>query len=143
MKKTIYLAIGIILPILLATIWICISEFVRNEFILKSYWIEHYESMGLIFPSEPINGAVWGIWSLCFAIGIYFIAQKFSLIQTTFLAWFVGFVLMWIVTGNMNVLPLGILPYAIPFSLLETFLAAFIINKLTNQVLKKDTQQFV
>ena len=122
----------IILPILLAAIWIGISEFVRNEFILKSYWTEHYESMGLIFPSEPINGAVWGIWSLCFAIGIYFIAQKFSLIQTTFLAWFVGFVLMWIVTGNMNVLPLGILPYAIPFSILETFLAAFIINKLTN-----------
>jgi len=122
----------IILPILLATMWIGISEFVRNEFILKSYWTEHYESMGLIFPSEPINGAVWGIWSLCFAIGIYFIAQKFSLIQTTFLAWFVGFVLMWIVTGNMNVLPLGILPYAIPFSILETFLAAFIINKLTN-----------
>lgn len=122
----------IILPILLATMWIGISEFVRNEFILKSYWTEHYESMGLIFPSEPINGAVWGIWSLCFAIGIYFIAQKFSLIQTTFLAWFVGFVLMWIVTGNMNILPLGILPYAIPFSILETFLAAFIINKLTN-----------
>lgn len=112
--------------------WIGISEFVRNEFILKSYWTEHYESMGLIFPSKPINGAVWGIWSLCFAIGIYFITQKFSLIQTTFLAWFVGFVLMWIVTGNMNVLPLGILTYAIPFSVLETFLATFIINKLTN-----------
>jgi len=40
--------------------------------------------MGLIFPSEPINGAVWGILSFCFAIGIYFISQKFSLIQTTF-----------------------------------------------------------
>jgi hypothetical protein len=122
-----------ILPVLLATIWISISEFVRNEFILKSYWTNHYESMGLIFPSEPINGAVWGIWSLCFAIGIFIISQKFSFIQATLLSWFVGFVLMWIVTGNMNVLPFGILPFAIPLSILEVFGAAFIIIKMTNK----------
>jgi hypothetical protein len=122
-----------ILPVLLATIWISISEFVRNEFILKSYWTDHYEGMGLIFPSEPINGAVWGIWSLCFAIGIYIISQKFSLVQTTLLSWFVGFVLMWLVTGNMNVLPFGILPFAIPLSILEAFGAVFIIKKMTNR----------
>lgn len=122
-----------ILPVLLATVWIAISEFVRNEFILKSYWTEHYESMGLIFPSDPINGAVWGIWSLCFAIAIYIISQKFSLLQTTFLSWFVGFVLMWLVAGNMNVLPFGILPFAIPLSILEAFVAAFIIVKIGNR----------
>ena len=122
-----------ILPILLATVWISISEFVRNEFLLKSYWTDHYESMGLIFPSESINGAVWGIWSLCFAIGIYIISQKFSLVQTTLLSWFFGFVLMWLVTGNMNVLQIGILPFAIPLSILETFGAAFIITKITNR----------
>lgn len=121
----------IILPILLATIWISISEFVRNEFLLKSYWTDHYESLGLIFPAEPINGAVWGLWSLCFAIGIYTIAKKFSLVQTTTIAWFMGFVLMWIVTGNMKVLPFGILVYAIPLSVLEAFLAALIIKKMT------------
>jgi hypothetical protein len=54
MKKT-------ILPILTATIWISISEFVRNEYILKSYWIDHYKKMGLNFPSEPVNGAIWGL----------------------------------------------------------------------------------
>lgn len=122
-----------ILPVLLATIWISISEFVRNEFILKSYWTNHYESMDLIFPSEPINGAVWGIWSLCFAIGIFIISKKFSFIQATLLSWFVGFVLMWIVTVNMNVLPFGILPFAIPLSILEVFGAAFIITKMTNK----------
>jgi hypothetical protein len=119
-----------ILPVLIATLWISISEFVRNEFMLKSYWTDHYEGLGLVFPSEPLNGAVWGIWSMCFAIGIYIIATKFSLIQTTFLAWFLGFVLMWLVTWNMEVLPLGILVLAIPLSLLEAFLASFIIKKL-------------
>jgi hypothetical protein len=120
-----------ILPILLAAIWISISEFVRNEFILKSYWTGHYENLGLTFPSEPLNGAVWGLWSLCFAIAVFIIAKKFSLLQTTFLAWFVGFVLMWIVVWNMNVLPATILIFAIPLSLFECFLASFIIKKLS------------
>jgi hypothetical protein len=120
-----------ILPVLIATVWISISEFARNEFLLKSHWTEHYQSMGLIFPSEPLNGAIWGLWSLCFAIAIYILNQRFSLLQTTFFAWFMGFVLMWIVTGNLSVLPFEILPFAIPLSILESFVAAFILHKLT------------
>ena len=122
-----------ILPILLATIWISISEFVRNSFLLHNYWIDHYENIGMTFPEEPVNGAVWGIWSLCFAIGIYIISRRFSLIQTTFLSWFVGFVFMWLVVGNMGVLPFEILPFAIPLSLLEAFLGTLIIRKLSSK----------
>ena len=121
-----------ILPILLATIWISISEFVRNEFIIKSFWTAHYRSLGLTFPAEPINGAVWGIWSLLFAISIFIMSKKFTLLQTTLFSWFVGFVLMWFVIGNMGVLPFGLLPIAIPLSLLEAFLATFIIKKISN-----------
>ena len=119
-----------ILPVLLAAVWISISEFVRNEIIVKSYWTQHYESLGLVFPSEPINGAVWGLWSLLFAIAIFIISKKFSLIQTTFLSWFVGFVLMWVTIGNMGVLPDGLLYLAIPLSLLEAFVGSLIIKKL-------------
>jgi len=125
MKKT-------VLPVLLAAIWISISEFARNEFLVKSYWTGHYEKLGLVFPSQPINGAVWGLWSLCFAIAIFIIAKKFSLLQTTLLSWFAGFVLMWIVLWNMSVLPTGLLLIAVPLSLLEAFLASFIIIKLTS-----------
>jgi hypothetical protein len=121
----------IILPIFLATIWISISEFVRNELLLKSYWTEHYEHLGLVFPSEPVNGAVWGLWSLCFAIAVFIIAKKFSLLETTLLSWFAGFVLMWIVVWNMSVLPAGILLFAVPLSILEAFIASLIIRKFT------------
>lgn len=120
-----------ILPLMLAAIWISISEFVRNEFIVKSFWTNHYQSLGLAFPSEPVNGAVWGIWSLLFAVVIFIISRKFTLIQTTLISWLVGFVLMWVVLGNLGVLPYGLLPYAIPLSLIESFLAAWIIKKLT------------
>ncbi len=119
-----------LLPILLATVWISLSEFVRNEFLLKSYWTAHYENMGLTFPSEPVNGAMWGVWSLLFAIAIFVLSRKFTLWQTTFLTWGVGFVLMWVVTGNLGVLPYGILVYAVPLSMLEAFLAAWISKTL-------------
>lgn len=121
-----------ILPIFLVTIWISISEFLRNELLFKSYWIEHYEKLGLVFPSEPINGAMWGLWSLLFAIAIFIISKKFSLIQTSLLSWFVGFVLMWVVIGNLGVLPGGLLYIAVPLSLLETFVAALIVVKLSS-----------
>ena len=120
-----------ILPVLLATIWISVSEFVRNEFLFKSYWTDHYDSLGLVFPSEPVNGAVWGLWSLLFAILIFILNKKFSLAGTTFVSWFAAFVLMWVVTWNMAVLPLGILWFAVPLSLLEAFVAAWTIRKLS------------
>lgn len=123
-----------ILPVFAATAWISISEFVRNEFILKTHWTQHYENLGMVFPSEPINGAVWGIWSLCFAIAIFVISRKFNFIQTFLLSWFIGFVLMWLVVGNMGVLPYSILPFAVPLSLLEAFLASWLIKKLSSPV---------
>lgn len=117
------------LPILLASIWISISEFVRNELLVKSFWIEHYKNLGLTFQAEPINSAVWGLWSVLFAVAIFIISKKFPLMQTFLLSWFTGFVLMWIVIGNLGVLPTGILLYAIPLSLLEAFVATWIIKK--------------
>jgi hypothetical protein len=121
----------IAVPILVTTLWISISEFVRNEFLVKSFWTSHYQGIGMEFPSEPINGAMWGVWSLLFAISIFIFAKKFTLAQTTFLSWFVGFILMWVVIGNLGVLPYGLLIYAIPLSLLESFIATVIIKKLS------------
>ena len=123
-KKTIF-------PVFLATTWISLSEFFRNEYLLKSFWTQHYKSLGITFPSEPINGAMWGIWSLMFAVTIFIIAKKFTLLQTTFLSWFVAFVMMWIVIGNLGVLPYGLLLNAIPLSIIEAFIAALLIKKLS------------
>lgn len=120
-----------LLPVLAGTAWISISEFVRNQFLLSGSWNDHYNELGLVFPAEPVNGAVWGIWSLVFAITIFIISRKFSIVQTAILAWIYGFVMMWLVIGNLGVLPFGILPVAIPLSLLEAWLASFIIARLS------------
>jgi hypothetical protein len=124
MKKT-------ILPIFVATIWISISEFVRNEFMVKTFWTEHYQNLGLAFPSEALNGAIWGIWSLLFALTIFIISKKFTMTQTVLLSWLVAFVMLWVAIGNLGVLPYGLLLYAIPLSILETFVATWIIKKLS------------
>lgn len=119
-----------LVAILVATAWISINEFVRNQVVLAHQWSGHYATLGLTFPSAPINGAVWGIWALCFAVAIFFIARRFNLFETAALAWFMGFVLMWLVIGNMAVLPIGILPYAIPWSMAEALGTAYILKKL-------------
>lgn len=114
--------------ILLATIWVSFSEFVRNEWMFNTYWTDHYQKLGLVFPAEPVNGAVWGLWSLLFAISVFIISRKFSLLVTTLLSWFMGFVLMWVVTWNMGVLPIEILLFAVPLSLFECYIAALIVK---------------
>lgn len=119
-----------VVPVIVATIWITISEFLRNQVLLKYFWTGHYGRIGLIFPSEPVNVALWVLWSLLFAIAIFIMLKKFTVIQTTLLSWFTGFVMMWVVTYNLGVLPAGIFYLAIPLSLLEAFIAALILRKM-------------
>lgn len=119
------------LPILLTTLWISLSEFLRNEILFKSYWLQHYASKGLTFPSEPINGAVWGLWSLCLAIVVFVVSRRFTFGQTLMLVWFAAFVMMWLVIGNLAVLPYRLLFFAVPLSVLEVAVAAWLCRKLS------------
>jgi hypothetical protein len=95
--------------------------------------VEHYKKMGLEFPSEPINGAVWGIGALMYSLSGWAISRKFDLWQAAALFWVQGFVLMWLVIGNLKVLPWGILPFAIPLSMLEAFVAVWILKRLATE----------
>lgn len=117
--------------LLSSTLWISLSEFVRNEFLVQSDWVTHYQKMGLQFPNAPINGMVWGIWAFCMSILIQSLIKKYSVIETVIITWFTCFVMMWLVIGNLHVLPLGILGLAIPLSLLECFIATLLIRKFT------------
>ena len=115
----------------LTGIWVNASEFFRNEVLLKTYWVDHYRSLRMTFPSEPQNGMMWIAWGFLYAIAIYFISRKFNLIQTALIAWFMAFVLMWVVAWNLNVLPMAILLYAVPLSLLESFIGSYICIKIS------------
>lgn len=116
------------LPIFLAGSWIGLSEFIRNDIFLKDFWSDHYENLAVVFPYEPINGAVWAIWSYCFAIAVFVISNRFDFLQTAMLSWFFGFIMMWLVVWNLGVLPSGLLYYAIPLSILEVIVAIWMIR---------------
>jgi hypothetical protein len=120
-----------IIAVILTGIWVNVSEFIRNEFLLKTYWVDHYQSLGMTFPSGPKNGMIWVVWGFLFAIAIYLISRKFNLIQTALVSWFMAFVLMWVVTLNLNILPSAILIYAVPLSLLEAFIGSYICIKIS------------
>lgn len=119
-----------LLTILVTGIWVNVSEFFRNELLFKSYWTNHYQSLGLTFPSQPINGALWGMWGFVFAGMIYLLSRQFSLLNTVIIGWVMGFVLMWITLWNLSVLPIGLLVYAVPLSLLEVLVAAYLCKRL-------------
>ena len=119
-----------IIAVILTGIWVNASEFFRNEVLLKTYWVDHYQSLGMTFPSEPKNGMIWVAWGFLFAIAIYLISRKFNLTQTALISWFMAFVLMWVVTLNLNILTIAILFYAAPLSLLEAFIGSYICIKM-------------
>lgn len=123
-------AIAATRAIAVAGAWMVLSEFVRNEVLLPARWDAHYASLGLVFPRDPINVVIWIVWSFVFAAVIYAITRRFTLIETTALAWVAGFVTMWLVIWNLSVLPLSILAFAIPLSLLEVAVAALLCLRL-------------
>ena len=53
---------------------------------------------------------------------LFVAAQRFSLVQTAWLAWFVGFVIMWLLIANLGVLPYRLSLPAVPLRLLEAFM---------------------
>jgi hypothetical protein len=120
-----------VISVMLTGIWVNVSEFIRNEVLLKTYLVDHYQSLGMNFPSTPKNGIIWVVWGFLFAITIYLISRKFRLTQTALISWLMAFVLMWVVTFNLNVLPGTILIYAVPLSLLETFVGSYICLKFS------------
>ena len=125
------------IAILLATFWIGLSEFVRNQLLFINTWKDHFNSLGLTFPSEPINGIIWMIWSFVFAVIIFFLSKKLSFVELVIISWIYGFVMMWLVIGNLLVLPSKILVFAVPLSVVEVVVANFIIYKLTGKKISK------
>jgi hypothetical protein len=112
-----------------AGIWISASEFIRNELLFKLYWTEKYQTLGLEFPSAPLNNALWGLWSFLLAALILYLSSRLRLIENIAVSWLFAFVLMWIVTGNLNVLPIPLLLFAVPLSILEVTGAAFLCHR--------------
>lgn len=119
-----------ILPIFLVGLWINISETIRWLFLIKAYWIEHYQNLNLILPDEPVNGITWMIWGFLYASMMFILSKKFNILQTALLSWFIAFVLMWIVVWNIGVLPTGMLWINAPLSFIEAYIAAFIYKRL-------------
>ncbi|RAP29448.1 hypothetical protein DID76_04125 [Candidatus Marinamargulisbacteria bacterium SCGC AG-414-C22] len=120
----------IILAVIASGIWMNVNEFLRNELLLKDQWVSTFQNLGLTFPSAPINGLIWAIWTFLFCIVLTILCEYFSALRATVIAWSTGFVLMWVVLLNLGILPQGILLIAIPWSFMEVFIAAKISLKI-------------
>jgi hypothetical protein len=124
----------VVLAVALSGVWVGLCEFVRNQVLLAGQWKAHYAAMGLSFPSQPVNGMMWMVWSFLAAGVAFVISRRFSLWPTTLIIWVAGYMMMWVVIWNLSVLPLGILPIAVPFSFVEALGAAFVCRRLARPV---------
>jgi hypothetical protein len=61
---------------------------------------------------------------------IFKLLEHFSFKLTVFLVWLSAFVMMWITIYNLQVLPIKLLIFAFPLSLLEVAVAGYIIEKI-------------
>ncbi len=122
-----------LLAVLLAGLWINVSEFARNEWWLGPLWREHYRGLGLSFVTQPVNGVVWMLWGFAFAAVLAWLTRHLSARASATVGWVLVFLLMWPVLWNLQVLPLGILAYAVPWSMLETAGAVWICVRLIPQ----------
>jgi hypothetical protein len=118
-----------LLRVFSAGIWISLSEFLRNEILFKAYWVGHFYSLGLRFETLPINGALWIAWSFSLAYLVFRLLQRFSLLEAVSLAWLPAFAMMWISLYNLQVMPVPLLLFAVPLSILEVTVAAAIIGR--------------
>ena len=116
--------------VLVLAVWINLAETVRWMAYTKPRFDALYHSKGLEMPNGPINNMLWLVWGVTIAFIVFMLARKFSLLQTTILAWLGAFVLIWIALWNSAVLPVEILPVVAPLSLVTVFVAAFIAKVL-------------
>ncbi len=116
--------------VLVLAVWVNLAETVRWMAYTKPRFDALYHSRGLEMPNGPVNGILWMIWGATIAFLVFMLARKFTLFQTTLLAWLGAFVLIWIVLWNSAVLPVEILPVVAPLSLLTVLVAAFIAKRL-------------
>jgi hypothetical protein len=122
-----------LLAVFAAGVWMNLSEFIRNELLLKNTWVDGFKDIGLSFPSDPLNGAVWALWAFIFVAVLTLISTKFDVIVSTIISWSLGFVLLWVAVWNMGILPSGLLYWAVPWSFVEVYVAALIISRIVVQ----------
>jgi hypothetical protein len=120
----------VFLPTLVAGIWINLSETARWLLGARPSWVERYESLNLVLPDGPVTNLIWMIWGFLFAFIVYLLSKKHGLFQTTLIAWVSIFVSLWIVLWNVGILPVNMLWFVAPLSLIETFIAAWICRKM-------------
>lgn len=119
-----------LLAIFIAGLWINLCEFLRNSVILHQQWLDKYNSLGLSFPETPINGSLWIVWGFLFAACIVALSGRHTFKATFLLSWSLGFLMMWIVIWNLNVLPISLLPVAVPWSMVEVLIAVILARKI-------------
>lgn len=119
------------IAILAAAVWLSLLEFLRDQYLVQSYRIEQNQLHGSMYREEPLMGSAAGIWSLFLAIYIFLVTRKLGNWYATIAAFSGCLLLMWVINGDLRVMPVRLILFAIPLILLESFIAVWIIRRIS------------
>jgi len=122
-----------ILAVIVSGMWMNLSEYVCNELVLKDIWLKGYHVLGLVYPSSPINTVVWVVWIFVFAVILTWSLVNNGIVKSTLVCWTAGFALFWLAMWNMGILPSDVLWTAVPWSLIEVYIAALVSKLILHQ----------
>lgn len=123
MKKFLLSTLAISLILLL-------SEGIRNGYLLRTHWVEHFDAMGLVYPEDSINNLMWGVWIVGLALIMTYLSGKLSVMANAIIVWSIAYELTFVAMWNYEVLPLSVLPIAVPWS----FLVILLMAKVADQI---------
>ncbi len=118
-----------ILAVLVAGIWVNISEFARAYAFMDS-WSTHYTAMNVAYPPAEMKMWVWIVWGFLAAGVVAWLATKFDLLRTAGIAWISIFLLTTIAMLNIAFVPMDLALVELPWTFVEMLIAAFIARKI-------------
>ena len=142
MKPQVFQLKKFIVATLITSIWINASEVFRYFVFIRPRVRDFFDYKNGIAEIDVSIFTIWGLWDtlltavLVFAVWlctqVYMQAKKVILISGTFI-WASVFIIFWVATANMGLSEWSILFIALPLSLFEMLIGAWIAHTLLSK----------
>lgn len=113
----------------LAILFVCFSEFFRNDVILKEDFILLHNKNIIDHFTMDFSLLIYIVWSLFFVFILAVISERFNFYESLILSWLMIFVMMCFYFISLNLLSFNILFYTIFLGFFETLVVLLILKK--------------
>jgi hypothetical protein len=115
-------------PIIAGWVWISGCEYGINQVWLKSQWDDYFGAIGVTYPGDITNLALWAGWCLAYAIAMRMMLARFGALFAGIITWILVFGLTMISLSNFGMMDTEMLKLFAMGSLAEAISAALVMS---------------